>query len=122
MLRVMWKPADALQLTTAQRSDLEALVRSGKTPQRVAARALIVLAAGEGKSINAIAKEFNVSRPTVYLWRDRFEQAGVIGLLKDAPRPGRRLALPPETIRAIVDATLHTTPADATHWSVRTMA
>ena len=38
MLRVMWEPADALSLTTTQRADLEALVRSGKTPQRVAAR------------------------------------------------------------------------------------
>jgi transposase len=62
------------------------------------------------------------SRPTVYLWRERFEQAGVLGLLKDAPRPGRRKALPPDKIQAIVDATLHTTPPKATHWSVRTMA
>src|SRR4249919_2361327 len=118
----MWKPADALSLTTKQRADLEALVHSGKTPQRVAARAAIVLAAGSGQAINAIAKDFNVSRPTVYLWRERFEQAGVLGLMKDAPRPGRRKALSPDRIQAIVDATLHTTPPDATQWSVRTMA
>jgi transposase len=122
MLRVMWRPAAALSLKTRQRADLEALVRSGKTPQRVAARAMIVLAAASGHAINAIAKEFHVSRPTVYLWCDRFRQAGVLGLLKDAPRPGRRTALTPEQIQAIVDATLHTTPPDATHWSVRTMA
>ena len=36
MLRRMWKPADALSLTATQRADLDALVRSGKTPQRVA--------------------------------------------------------------------------------------
>lgn len=122
MLRAMWQPAEALSLTPAQRADLEALVRSGKTPQRVAARAMIVLAAGDGKPIHAIAKEFDVSRPTVYLWRDRFQQAGVLGLMKDAPRPGRRQALTPEKVEAIVDATLHTLPPDATHWSVRTMA
>jgi transposase len=122
MLRVMWKPADALSLTTKQRADLEALVHRGKTPQRVAARAAIVLAAGSGQAINAIANAFNVSRPTVYLWRERFEQAGVLGLMKDAPRPGRRKALTPDKIQAIVDATLHTTPPDATQWSVRTMA
>jgi hypothetical protein len=44
MLRGMWTPADALSLTAAQRADPEALVRSGQTPQRVAARAMIVLA------------------------------------------------------------------------------
>ena len=122
MLRSMWKPATALALTPMQRTDLEALVRSGKTPQRVSARAMIVLAASAGTPIHAIAKAFGVSRPTVYLWRGRFQQAGVLGLLKDAPRPGRRPALTAEAIAAVVDATLQTTPPDATHWSVRTMA
>ena len=93
MVRSMWNPAKALALTRVQRTGLEALVRSGKTPQRVSARAMIVLAASEGKPINAIAKEFGVSRPTVYLWRRRFQQVGVLGLMKDAPRPGRRPAL-----------------------------
>ena len=118
----MWKPADALPLKASQRADLEALVRSGKTPQRVAARAAIVLATGDGKPMNAIAREFRVSRPTVYLWRRRFEEAGIVGLVKDAPRPGRRKALTADQIATIVDATLHTTPPDATHWTVRTMA
>jgi transposase len=122
MLAAMWKPADALPLASAQRADLEALVRSGKTPQRVAARAAIVLATSDGAPVNAIAREFGVSRPTVYLWRRRFEESGVVGLLKDAPRPGRRKALTADQIAAVVDATLHTTPPDATHWSVRTMA
>ena len=62
----MWKPAAALPLESKQHTDLETLVRSGKTPQRVVLRALIVLAGA--------------------------------------------------------DATLHTTPPDATQWSVRTMA
>lgn len=118
----MWHPADALPLSSAQRADLNALVRSGKTPQRVVARALIILAAADGQPINAIARACGVSRPTVYLWRDRFQRAGLVGLLKDAPRPGRRPALAPEAIAQVVEATLHTTPLDATHWSVRTMA
>ena len=118
----MWKPADALVLRSSQRADLEALVRSGKTEQRVVARAMIVLAAAEGTAINAIAREFGVSRPTVYLWRARFRQAGIVGLVKDAPRPGRRRAVSSDKVKAVVDATLQTTPPDATHWSVRTMA
>jgi len=32
------------------------------------------------------------------------------------------MAPPPEKIKAIVEATLHRTPPDATHWSTRTMA
>ena len=118
----MWNAAEPIALSTAQRSDIEALVRSGRTPQRVVTRARIVLASADGTSINAIASDRSVSRPTVYLWRQRFEQAGIAGLLKDAARPGRRKAVSPEKVQAIVDATLHTTPPDATHWSVRTMA
>jgi transposase len=122
MLSFVWKAADTLVLSGAQRAALEALARSGQTPQRVAARARIVLAAADGQPINAIAREHGVSRPTVYLWRDRFAQAGVLGLVKDAPRPGRRPALSASKIAAVVEATLRTTPRDATQWSVRTMA
>ena len=122
MLGTMWKPAVALALTAPQRADLETFVRSGKTPQRVVTRAMIVLAAADGTPVNAIARELGVTRPTVYLWRDRFRAMGIVGLLKDAPRPGRRQALSPDQVKAVVDATLHTTPPDATQWSVRTMA
>jgi len=118
----MWSPAAPLRLTRKQQSDLEMLVGQGKTPQRVALRAMIVLASAEGKAVNAIAHELSVARPTVYLWRRRFEQAGVQGLLKDAPRAGRRPALTPQQIATVVEATLHTVPPDATQWSVRTMA
>jgi transposase len=44
------------------------------------------------------------------------------GLEKDAPRPGRIPRISEAKIRRIVEATLHTTPAEATHWSTRTMA
>src|SRR5436305_4650036 len=44
------------------------------------------------------------------------------GLKKDAPRPGRIPSLPQKKVRAVVQATLHTTPRGATHWSIRTMA
>lgn len=118
----MWKPAAALALTASRRADLEALVRSGQTPQRVVTRAMIVLAAADGTPVNAIARTLGVTRPTVYLWRDRFRTAGIVGLLKDAPRPGRRQALSADQVKAVVDATLHITPPDATQWSVRTMA
>ena len=118
----MWKSAEALPLSAAQRADLDALGRSGKTPQRVVTRARIVLAAADGTAVNAIARAWDISRPTVYLWRGRFQEAGIVGLLKDAPRPGRRPAVSAAKVQAVVDATLHTTPPEATHWRVRTMA
>ncbi len=99
-----------------------ALVRSGKTSQKVALRARIVLLAGEGVPNHAIARRLSTSRPTVLLWRTRFEHSGASGLLKDATRPGRRKSISPEIIQRVVETTLHTKPRGTTHWSVRTLA
>src|SRR5215475_984504 len=118
----MWEPAPALRVSREDRQWLEALVRSGQTPQRVALRARMVLGAAEGRANHALAKELRISRPTLLRWRQRYVEAGVAGLLKDAPRPGRNKRIHADKVEAIVNATLHTRPADATHWSVRTLA
>jgi transposase len=118
----MFTPAAALEIDDHQHRRLQALAQSGKTPQKVALRARIVLLAGAGRPNHAIAQELQVSRPTVLLWRGRFAQAGVPGLVKEARRPGRKPKLSPDKIKAVVEATLQTTPVGATHWSLRTMA
>ena len=59
-----------------------------------------------------VSEELNVSRPTILLWRQRYLDAGLAGVLKDAPRPGRKATLTPEKVDAIVHATLHATPRD----------
>ena len=97
-------------------------MRNPNTPQKFALRAAIVLGAADGVSNNQLARELTTSRPTVIHWRGRFAQSGVDGLLHDAPRPGRNKQITADQIAAIVDATLHTTPKDATHWSARTLA
>jgi hypothetical protein len=38
------------------------------------------------------------------------------------PRPGRIPKIPAHRIAAVVEATLHTTPSNAAHWSTRSMA
>jgi transposase len=101
---------------------LQHLLRSGSTPQKVALRARILLGAAEGKSNYQLSEELNVSRPTILLWRQRYLDAGLAGVLRDAPRPGRKKMITPAKVDAIVNATLHSTPKDATQWSVRSMA
>jgi len=118
----MWTSAEALPLGSPDRELLEALVRGRNTAQKMVLRARIVLGAAEGHSNNRLAKQLGITRPTVLLWRKRYVQAGVSGLLKDAPRPGRRRRIGAGQVEAIVKATLHTTPRDATHWSSRSMA
>ena len=53
---------------------------------------MIILAAAEGTAINAIARQFGVSRPTVYLWRDRFRQAASSGWSRMRRAPGAGVA------------------------------
>jgi len=78
--------------------------------------------AADGVDSQDIAETLGVSRPTVQLWHQRFLSLRVAGLQKDAPRPGRNPRIAPEKIKAVVEATLHTTPRNATHWSTRSMA
>lgn len=109
-------------MTSEQRGTLEAWVRAKTTPQRMALRSQICLLAAEGKSNNAIAQQLSTSRPTVILWRKRFEELGPEGLTRDAPHGPSTRRLPGEKAKDVVEATLHTKPPDATHWSTRTMA
>jgi len=117
----MFTPARALSIDDNQYKRLKSLADSGKTPQKVALRVRIVLLAGEGRPNHAIAQALKTSRPTVLLWRERFAQKGVPGLLQDAPRSGRKKALSAQQIQAVVEATLYTTPPAATHWTTRTL-
>src|SRR3989338_6076145 len=76
----------------------------------------------EGRLNQDIAKELHISRPTVQLWRQRFLSLRLSGLQKDAPRPGRTPRILQCKIDAVVAATLHSKPVNATHWSTRSMA
>jgi len=85
-------------------------------------RARIIQMAANGLPGQRIAHDLGISRPTIQLWRERFLALRLEGLKKDAPRPGRFASIPDRKVRAVIEATLHTRPPAATHWSVRTMA
>jgi len=109
-------------MTEEQRTTLEAWVRAKTSPQRTVLRARVCLLAADGLPNMAIAQELKTSRPTVVQWRQRFTERGPAGLAEDAPHGPSSRSLSAEKIQAIVEATLHTTPNDATHWSTRSMA
>lgn len=118
----MFTAATALQCDAGQKRRLEHLVRAGKTPQKVVRRAKIILLAIQGLSNNRIAKAVKTTRPTVLVWRARFEQFGCPGLLKDFQRPGRKPTLSDQKVQDVIELTLHRQPEGATHWSTRTLA
>src|SRR6195256_1232498 len=118
----MPRPAPALALQEADEQQLQQWVSAFGTPQQVALRSRIVLAAAEGRSDSAIAQQLEVNRKTVVLWRTRFAEAGLDSLWEVAPGRGRKPTYGPEKIHAIVEATLHTKPKGMTQWSCRLLA
>jgi len=110
-----------IELTAEEKAQLEAPLRSARSEVRDVQRARIVMEAAEGKSNREIAENVGVSLPTVSLWRRRFAEERLSGL-KERPGRGRRRVYSEEKVVEIVEATLHTTPENATHWSTRTMA
>lgn len=114
------KPAQII-LTDEERSQLESWARRRTSAAGLATRSKIVLAATEGGSNTEVAARLGVSRPTVRTWRSRFAERRLDGLV-DEPRPGRPRTVTDEQVECLVVQTLETTPADATHWSTRSMA
>lgn len=112
----------ALALEDADEQQLRQWVASFGTPQQVALRSRIVLAAAGGQSDSAVARELAVNRSTVILWQTRFKEKGLDGLWEVAPGRGRKPTYGPEKVEAIIDATLRSKPKGMTQWSCRLMA
>lgn len=114
--------APPITLSDEDKAVLERWSRGRSTPARLVLRAKIVLAAAEGKQNKAIAEELNTNRPLVGKWRSRFAKAGLAGIEKDAPRGGRPATSRDAVTAKIIEWTTRKTPANATHWSCRTLA
>src|SRR5258708_34604090 len=97
---VVPRPAPALDLPDADEQQLRQWLAAFGTPQQVALRSRIVLAAAEGQSDNAIAERLDVNRKTVTLGRARFGQEGWDSLWEVAPGRGRKANYGGEKIQA----------------------
>ncbi len=118
----MSRTAPPIILSPKEHSTLDKWARGKSFPVRLVQRARIIRMAAGGMQNKDIARELDISRPTVQLWRQRFLALRLAGLEKDAPRSGRIPKIPVKKVQAVVEATLHTTPPNATHWTSRSMA
>ena len=114
--------APVITLTDEDRQTLERWARGRRTPARQVLRAKIVLAAAEGQQNRAIAEKLGTERLLVGKWRQRFAAQGLAGIEKDAPRGGRKATARQAIAQKIVEWTTQKKPANATHWSTRTLA
>ncbi len=118
----MPKTIPALSLSFSDQQQIQQWLTAHGTPQQVALRGRIVLAAAEGQSESATARQLDTNRKTVRLWRARFAAHGLPSLWEVAPGRGRKPIYGPEKIKAIVEATLQSKPRGMTQWSCRRMA
>ena len=122
-----------IALADAERRELERLVRRHSTPQQVALRAQLVLAAADGANNCQIARQFDVSLDMVRRWRARWlvcqaaslEDLPIADRLTDAPRPGTPVRITDEQVAKIV-ALACEPPADSqrpiSQWTGRELA
>jgi transposase len=116
------RPTVEITLSAEERSTLERWARRHSSSQMLALRSKIVLACATGGATHAeIAAELGCNAVTVGKWRNRFAIDRLDGLV-DAPRPGAARTIGDDVIEAVVVETLESTPADATHWSMRSLA
>jgi len=97
-------------LSTVERQGLEALIRRHTTPQQIAMRARVVLAAADGRNNSQIARPLGVHVETVRQWRTRwlgFQAVSMDDLsleerLTDAPRPAVPARITAEQVCQVV--------------------
>src|SRR5450631_4563356 len=115
------RPKAQVKMSATEREQLQAWARRRTTAQALALRSRIVLECAAGVANQDVASRLEVTPQTVSKWRNRFVGQRLDGLL-DAPRPGAPRTLDDARIDAVIAMTLEQRPADATHWSTRTMA
>ena len=113
------RPLPPLVLSPSERQTLTRWVARRKTAQALAQRARLILACAQGYSNNDVSAQVGLGSRGK--WRRRFLDKRLDGLL-DEPRLGAPRKITDADVERVVTLTLETTPADATHWSTRSMA
>lgn len=116
----MPRVAPVITLNSVTDTMLRHLVRSPSTPQGLALRSRIVLAASAGQSNDQIAAALRIPEVTAGKWRRAFAAGGLDGL-QDAPRAGRPLKHGPDVWERIQTRACQQ-PEAYSRWTVRTLA
>jgi len=115
------RPIAPLVLSAEERTYLERQVRRHRVARSLSERCRVILRCADGLASKDVAAELGLHEHTVGKWRRRFLKDRCEGLLDEA-RPGRPRSIDDDQVAAVIERTLRTTPVDATHWSIRSMA
>jgi len=109
-------------LNPEQKEALEQCARARSRSVRMVERARIVLLAASGRQDKEVAAELGITAHKAARWRTRFLDLGMAGLEQDAPRAGRTPSISAAKVKRVIQKTTQEKPANATHWSTRSMA
>src|SRR6476659_10484946 len=121
MANATGRPIAPLVLSSDERAYLERQVRRRRVARSLSERRRVILRCADGVPSKSVANELGVHEHTVGKWRRRFLKDRIEGLLDEA-RPGRPRTIEDDQVAAVIERTLRSTPKDATHWSIRSMA
>jgi transposase len=111
-----------VDVSSADRVQLDAIVADRNSPQKHVWRAQIVLLTADGCGTAEIMRQAGVSKTVVWRWQERFMTDGVAGLLRDKTRPSRIPPLEADVAARVVAATQIDPPGETTHWTAPAMA
>jgi transposase len=111
-----------VDLSHAERSELRALLSSGKHAVRKLKRAQILLAADAGASDEAIATSVGVGASTVYRTKRRFVLGNLEAALSEEPRPGADRKLSGKEEALLVATACSNPPEGRARWTLELLA
>ena len=101
-------------LTPTQRGELQAHLKSRSLPVGIAVRMRIILMWDEGASYSEIKEKLDTTAQTISLWKRRYCQAGIVGLISVHPgQPPKKLT--PHFRAKVLAKTQQAPPDGSTH-------
>lgn len=119
------RPPHRIQLSRKDKAKLQGLLRDGRTEQRIARRARVLLAMAKRRTlVQGLADQVELSPQSIWCVCRRYEQRGWQAVL-DLPRSGRPRKFSP-LVRVQIEQLACCEPAGIglhlTHWSARSLA
>ena len=111
-----------VDLSEAERSELQTLLRGGRRAARPLKRAQILLAADAGMPDETIAQSLGVSGSTVYRTKRRFVEGNLDKALHEEPRPGAARKLSAQEEALLVATACSRPPEGRARWTIELLA
>lgn len=117
----MKKAKIEIRVTDEEETTLRLWTAAGKTEQRMAERARVILLSAKGYKLEEVSAGSGLSPQNCSKWRKRFMRDGLDGL-KDIARPGRPREIGAEERVRVMALACQKPPDGSTRWTIRRLA